>query len=138
MTSCTKFRIDPWQNFDILFHYVDKNYKIKVHRHLTRAYANLPDSRWKLVDSDYLLFDNSVESRWMWFLIYLIKVHDFGHTVNAQCATFFASQYRWGLNIQHRNSKQFEVLFSNSQKTRWPPFCSVFQWSGPLENRNFG
>ncbi len=34
------------KNSDILFHYVDKNYKIKVHRFLLKAYAL--DSSFKL------------------------------------------------------------------------------------------
>ena len=44
---------------------------------------------------------------------------------------------QWGLEYQtHRNPELFEVLFSNCPKSRQPPFCSVFQWSGPLENQN--
>ena len=35
----------------------------------------------------------------------------------------------------HWNSTHFQVLFSNGPKTKWPLFCSVYQWSGPLENK---
>ena len=37
----------------------------------------------------------------------------------------------------HWNTKRFEVLFSSDPKTRWPSFCAVFQWSGPLKKLNF-
>ena len=38
----------------------------------------------------------------------------------------------WIQNIG--TQEHFEVWFYNGPKTRWPPFCSVFQWLGPLEN----
>ena len=51
---------------------------------------------------------------------------------------------QWGLEYwileypTHWNAKCFVVLFSNGQKTLLRLFCSVFQFSLPLENRSFG
>ena len=36
-----------------------------------------------------------------------------------------------GSNTKHWNTKPVEVRFSKGPKTRWLPFCFVFQWSGP-------
>ena len=47
---------------------------------------------------------------------------------------------QWGLKHQtlehwtHWNTK----FWSSVPKTRWQPFCSVFQWFWPLENQTFG
>ena len=35
----------------------------------------------------------------------------------------------------HSITKRFKVRFSNGKKTKWRPFCSVFEWSGPFEYR---
>ena len=63
------------------------------------------------------------------------------HSSFSSAILFPASVGAWILNNgmqTHWNTEQFAVLFSNGSKTRWQQFCSVFQWSGPLENQTFG
>ena len=45
-------------------------------------------------------------------------------------------EYRTLEYLTHKNTEHFEVLFSHCPKTIWPPFCSVFKWSGPILKLN--
>ena len=55
-----------------------------------------------------------------------------------------ATYYSRGWNIKHawnlngRGLFCFLMVFGFQWLAKWAPFCSVFQWSGPLESRTLG
>ena len=49
-----------------------------------------------------------------------------------------ATYYSGGWNLNGRGLFCFSMVFCFLMVDKWAPFCSVFQWSRPLESRTFG
>ena len=84
----------------------------------------IPDTFWKNRTSEY---------RTIW--ISDTKKSGFQMNPDFGCPVFgwLLYKYSGGLNTKHWNTERFKIRFSNGPKTRWLPFCLVFQWSRPLE-----
>ena len=78
----------------------------------------------------YLLDGNSLTT---WWLIEQCKEEQSICNFKVQ----WGLEYRTWNTEHHPNTERFKVRFSNGKKTKWRPFCSVFEWSGPFENRTF-
>ena len=66
-----------------------------------------------------------------WFehiLVLALAYATWCNTVGARIPNAFGIRMVYGVRFSNG------IRFSNG-KTRWPPFCSVFKWSGPFEIR---